>query len=140
MLSERAVFIVGGAGLALAFLAALTKGGAATNAGALLGKAAGDATAGVIIGIGDSLGIPRTDESACAAAIREGRTYDASFACPAGTWLKYIFTPSTPPIVESPAKGACVECEIAGWADGVGNPGQIYTGPGGAAFGLYPKP
>jgi len=43
--------------------------------------------AGVAIGIGDVLGLPRTDETECQKAIREGRTWDASFACPAGTFL-----------------------------------------------------
>jgi hypothetical protein len=45
----------------------------------------GDAAAGVVIGVGDVIGIPRTNETECERAIREGRTWDASFACPAGT-------------------------------------------------------
>ncbi|QGZ37773.1 hypothetical protein IP92_02943 [Pseudoduganella flava] len=50
----------------------------------------GDAMSGVVIGIGEVIGIPRTDETECEKAMREGRTWDASFACPAGTWLKYL--------------------------------------------------
>lgn len=50
-----------------------------------------DTGAGLIIGTGDILGIPRTNETACQAAIREGRTWDASFACPAGTWIESLF-------------------------------------------------
>lgn len=50
----------------------------------------GDAVGGVAIGIGDVIGIPRTNETECEAAMREGRTWDASFACPAKTWLKYL--------------------------------------------------
>ena len=50
-----------------------------------------DTGAGLIVGTGDILGIPRTDETACAAAIREGRTWDASFVCPAGTWIESLF-------------------------------------------------
>jgi len=50
-----------------------------------------DTGAGLIIGTGDVLGIPRTNETACQAAIREGRTWDASFACPAGTWIESLF-------------------------------------------------
>lgn len=50
----------------------------------------GDAAGGVAIGIGDLVGIPRTDETECEKAMREGRTWDASFACPAGTWLGYL--------------------------------------------------
>lgn len=48
-----------------------------------------DAASGVVIGAGKAVGIPETDESECAKAMREGRTWDASFACPAGTFLKY---------------------------------------------------
>ena len=40
---------------------------------------------------GEILGIPRTNETECQKAIREGRTWDASFACPAGTWLGSLF-------------------------------------------------
>lgn len=50
-----------------------------------------DTGAGLIIGTGDILGIPRTNETACQAAIREGRTWDASFYCPAGTWIESLF-------------------------------------------------
>lgn len=49
-----------------------------------------DAAAGVVIGAGKAVGIPETDESECARALREGRTWDASFACPAGTFLKHV--------------------------------------------------
>lgn len=51
----------------------------------------GEAVGGVVIGVGDVLGVPRTDETECERAMREGRTLDASFACPAGTWLKYVW-------------------------------------------------
>lgn len=50
-----------------------------------------DAGAGVVIGAGDLLGLPRTDETECAKAQREGRTWDASFICPSGTWIKGLF-------------------------------------------------
>jgi len=50
-----------------------------------------DTGAGLIIGTGDILGLPRPNETACQAAIREGRTWDASFACPAGTWIESLF-------------------------------------------------
>jgi hypothetical protein len=41
--------------------------------------------------VGDTLGIPRTNETECARAKREGRTLDASFACPAGDFLSYLW-------------------------------------------------
>ena len=50
----------------------------------------GDAATGAVLGVGDVLGVPRTDETECQAAMREGRSWDASFACPAGTYLNYV--------------------------------------------------
>ncbi|MFL6675887.1 MAG: hypothetical protein ACJ8LG_21670 [Massilia sp.] len=83
------------AALAVAVLAAVgvffyvrnkgVTGVAADVTGAVL-----DTGAGVAIGIGDAIGIPRTNESECEKAIREGRTLDASFACPAGTFIKSL--------------------------------------------------
>lgn len=64
------------------------------NAGALAAGAVGivaDAGAGVVVGAGDILGVPRTDETACELAQREGRTWDASFACPIGTFVRGVF-------------------------------------------------
>lgn len=40
---------------------------------------------------GDALGVPRTDMTECEKAKAEGRTWDASFACPASTFLGYVF-------------------------------------------------
>lgn len=59
-------------------------------AGALGGAAVGavvDTGVGVVHGIGDVVGIPRTEQSQCDADIAAGRTWDASFSCPAGRWL-----------------------------------------------------
>lgn len=55
-----------------------------------------DAGTGAVIGIGKSIGIPETNRDACAQAIYEGRTWDASFACPAGTFIKSLFTGAPP--------------------------------------------
>lgn len=54
-------------------------------------EAVGNVGAGVVIGVGDVVGIPRTNETECEKALREGRTWDASFACPAGTFIKSFF-------------------------------------------------
>lgn len=51
----------------------------------------GDVFAGTVQTAGDVMGIPRTSETACEQAQREGRTWDASFACPAGSFLSYLF-------------------------------------------------
>lgn len=51
-----------------------------------------DGAAGVVEGIGKAVGIPVTNETACEKAKREGRTWDASFDCPAGDFLKYLWS------------------------------------------------
>jgi hypothetical protein len=51
-----------------------------------------DAPANTVLAIGDELGVPRTDETECDRARREGRTWDASFACDAGTFLRYVWS------------------------------------------------
>jgi hypothetical protein len=55
-------------------------------------SAVGGAAGGVVMGIGDQVGIPRTNMNACELAIAEGRTWDASFACPAGRFIEYLST------------------------------------------------
>lgn len=64
------------------------------DAGAAAANAIGNAASGVVLGIGDQLGIKRTDETACAKAKAEGRTLDASFDCPAFDFAEYLFTPA----------------------------------------------
>lgn len=56
-----------------------------------------DAGAGVVIGAGEAIGIPQTNANRCAEAMYEGRTWDASFDCPAGTFLRYVFGATPPP-------------------------------------------
>lgn len=46
---------------------------------------------GVVNGLGDLVGLERTNMTACERALAEGRTWDASFACPAGTFIKSFF-------------------------------------------------
>lgn len=63
-------------------------------------KAAVDAGAGVVegsvVGIGEAVGIPATDESECDRALREGRLWDASFACSAGRFIGGVFGGDAP--------------------------------------------
>lgn len=56
-----------------------------------------DAGAGVVIGAGEAVGIPQTNADRCSDAIYAGRTWDASFACPAGTFLRYLVGGTPPP-------------------------------------------
>jgi hypothetical protein len=55
-----------------------------------------DVAAGLVIGAGKAFGIPETEARACAQALYEGRTWDASFVCPAGTFAKSFFEARPP--------------------------------------------
>lgn len=86
------ILIAGGAvAAALAYVA--IKGG--KGAGAALGSAAVDMADGVVSGavttVGEAVGIPQTNLTECERAKAEGRTWDASFACPARDFLSYVF-------------------------------------------------
>lgn len=88
MVANRYVVVGVVAGLAVLLL--LVKKNPA-GVGAAVGEAAvdlaGGAVAGAAEGIGDWFGVPRTNETECEKAMREGRYWDASFACPAGTFI-----------------------------------------------------
>lgn len=58
--------------------------------GAAVGSGIVDTGAGLVLGVGDSMGVPRTNMTECERAMAEGRTWDASFACPAPVFLKYL--------------------------------------------------
>lgn len=87
------LYMIGG-GVALAALAYVTMRGA-KGTGASLGTAAVDMADGVlggaVVGIGEKVGIPATNLTACEKAKAEGRTWDASFDCPAKDFLSYLF-------------------------------------------------
>ncbi|SFV17897.1 hypothetical protein [Pseudoduganella namucuonensis] len=98
MLMTNKYLLIGAAAAALAVLLIVKKKGAAAAVGQDLGRAAADvavgvvqgATEGVVYGVGDAMGIPRTNMTECERAIAEGRTLDASFACPASDFLSYM--------------------------------------------------
>lgn len=48
------------------------------------------ALGGVLMGAANALGVPVTSKTQCQLDMEAGRTWDASFSCPAGTWLKYL--------------------------------------------------
>ena len=70
-------------------------GGFFQDIGAGAGSAVVDVVDGVISGgaiaIGDKIGIPKTNLTECERALAEGRTWDASFACPAGKFIGSFF-------------------------------------------------
>lgn len=89
------VWLAGAAGVALYII---KKGGIAPAAQAAVaavvgtaGNAATGAASGVVLGIGDVIGIPRTDETLCEQAKRMGKNFDASKYCTAGNYLKWQY-------------------------------------------------
>jgi len=84
-------YTLAGVAVALVAVLILVKKNGIAGAGAAVGEAAaeavGGAIGGAVNGVGDWFGVPRTDETECDKAIREGRYWDASFACPAGKFI-----------------------------------------------------
>ncbi len=91
----RAVLVGLGLGVVLVVALPLLMRNARTVGGAV-GGAAVEFADGVISetvqGAGDLVGIPRTDQSQCALDMAAGRWWDASFSCPAGDFLKGVFS------------------------------------------------
>lgn len=90
-----AVYLVAGVAVAGALVWAVTRAGSASNAGQYIGGAAVDMADGVIsgavVGAGQIFGIPATNMTKCEKAKAEGRTWDASFDCPAADFIKYLW-------------------------------------------------
>jgi malic enzyme len=99
-MSDHKFILLGAGAAALALFILLKKKGAAADVGTAVAEAVGEfawgvtdgAVSTVTYGIGDAIGLPRTDETECEKAKREGRTWDASFACPAGNFLSYLWS------------------------------------------------
>lgn len=49
------------------------------------------AVTGVAVGIGDRIGVPRTEKTKCQAAKDAGSRWEASLYCPAGEFLGYVW-------------------------------------------------
>jgi hypothetical protein len=82
------------AGLAaVAWLYVASKG--TKQAGQAVGGAAVNLVDGVVsgtvVGTGELFGLPATNLTACERAKLEGRTWDASFACPAKDFITYLW-------------------------------------------------
>jgi hypothetical protein len=98
MMKEQRFLIAGVAVAALILMIVVKKNGGVAAVAADVGEEAGAAVinlgGGVVAGasqaIGDAVGVPRTNMTECEKAKAEGRTWDASFACPAGDFLDYI--------------------------------------------------
>lgn len=88
-------YLLAGGIVAAAMVWAVTRAGSASNAGQYIGGAVVDMADGVIggavVGVGEIFGIPATNQAKCERAKAEGRTWDASFDCPAGDFIKYLW-------------------------------------------------
>jgi hypothetical protein len=84
--------IAGAAGLA--FLLWVSAKGT-KDAGQQIGGAAVNLVDGIVsggvIGAGELIGVPAPNLTECERAKLEGRTWDASFACPAKDFLSYLW-------------------------------------------------
>lgn len=89
-----ALYLAAGGAVAVALLWACSRG--AKNLGNDIGTAAVDLAGGVATGavvtLGGTLGIPATNMTECEKAKAQGRTWDASFACPAADFIKYAWS------------------------------------------------
>ncbi|MQY50827.1 hypothetical protein [Rhodocyclus gracilis] len=94
-MKTSAMPLLAGAAMGLLALYLITRWQAASiNTGDIasgIGKGAIDAAAGAVtgtvIGIGEVVGIPQTNKTQCELDLAAGRLWDASFSCPAGTFL-----------------------------------------------------
>lgn len=70
-------------------------GSLAADLGYSVGSAAFDAADGLLSGLvfsaGDAIGIPRTNKTQCELDKAAGRTWDASFSCPAKDFIGYLW-------------------------------------------------
>lgn len=87
------VYLIAGGAVAAALAYVYFMG--AKKTGQQLGAGAVDLVDGIVSGgvveIGQKVGIPATNQTECEKAKAEGRTWDASFACPATDFVKYVF-------------------------------------------------
>lgn len=70
----------------------LTRTGNAAKIGAGVVGAVADAGAGMVRGLGAVVGIPDTNATKCQQDMAAGRYWDASFSCPAGTYIAGLGT------------------------------------------------
>ena len=92
MKTATVYLIAGGAVLAaLAWAATRVNKETGYQVGGAIVDMADGVVAGAVVETGKIFGIPATNMTECERAKREGRTWDASFACPAGDFIKYLW-------------------------------------------------
>lgn len=86
-------YLIAGAAVLAALAWTATRG--SKGAGQAIGGAVVDMADGIVSGAvvsaGELVGIPATSMTECERAKADGRTWDASFACPAVDFIKYVF-------------------------------------------------
>lgn len=86
---NRSMLIAAGAAVAVgAALIYISRKGA-LGAGQAIGQAIGDVPAGLVVGIGETIGLPATDADRCRRAMTEGDGIAASVYCPAPDYLRW---------------------------------------------------
>jgi hypothetical protein len=95
-LTPTAMLVGAGVGVAIIAMAWTARNvGSAQELGSEVGGAVVDVADGVfsgaVMGVGDVLGVPRTDAQKCAAAKAAGDTWEAGLMCPAGDFLAYLW-------------------------------------------------
>lgn len=97
----KPAYLIGAGAVAVAFIwllmrKAQTGEGFAYTVGSEVASVAFDMADGVLAGtveaVGQKVGVPKTNMSECEKAKAEGRTWDASFACPASDFIKYVWS------------------------------------------------
>jgi len=63
--------------------------GAAQSVGAGAVGVVDGLASGLVLGLGDVVGLPRTEKTACELAMQNGDNWKASFVCDAATFLKW---------------------------------------------------
>ena len=87
-MSEKAVVYAVVALCVIAGFGLIKNAANARQAGQAAGAAIGNGAAGIVEGLGETMGIPRTSQTQCQQDMAAGRWWDASFSCPAGTFLR----------------------------------------------------
>ncbi|MGE0350382.1 hypothetical protein [Hydrogenophaga sp.] len=88
-------YLIAGAAVLGALVWAATRAGGAAGLGSAIGGAAVDlvdgAVSGVVVGVGEVVGIPATNKTQCEIDRAKGDTWAASFSCPAKDFLRYLW-------------------------------------------------
>jgi hypothetical protein len=90
-LSNQDKLILLGVGVAAFLLAPKILGSVARSAAETAVSLPGEILTGAVVGIGKQVGIPETNIDRCAAAIAANDLWEASFQCPAGTYLNALW-------------------------------------------------